>query len=179
MTATSPTTSPATSAARERRVEWRDPMATARVGREMAGLDFLRAMKAGTLPPPPFLALLDATIGEVEPGRVTLSIAPAEYHYNPYGMVHGGVVASMLDTVMSCAILTQLPAGRGNTTIDLTINFLRAVTLETGPVTAEGTVIHLGRTTGLAQGRLVDETGRLCAIATTTCLLIDIPAASR
>jgi uncharacterized protein (TIGR00369 family) len=163
-----------TSPARERRVAWSDPLATARAGREMAGLDFLRAMKAGTLPPPPFLVLLDVVMGEIERGRVTVSLSPAEYHYNPYGMVHGGVVAAMLDTVMSCAILSQQPAGRGNTTIDLTVNFLRAVTMETGPVTAEGTVIHLGRTTGLAQGRLIDETGRLCAIATTTCLLVDL-----
>ena len=70
-------------------------------------------------------------MGTLERGRVTMSLAPAEYHYNPYGMVHGGVLATLLDTVMSCAILTQLPVGRGNTTIDITVNYLRAVSIET------------------------------------------------
>ena len=160
---------------RERTVRWSDPIASARAGRALGGLEHLEAIQAGTLPPPPILALLGATMGTLERGRVTMSLAPAEYHYNPYGMVHGGVLATLLDTVMSCAILTQLPVGRGNTTIDITVNYLRAVSIETGPVTAEGTVLHAGRTTALAQGRLTDATGRLYAVATTTCLLVDFP----
>ena len=160
---------------RERTVRWSDPIASARAGRALGGLEHLEAIQAGTLPPPPILALLGATIGTLERGRVTMSLVPAEYHYNPYGMVHGGVLATLLDTVMSCAILTQLPVGRGNTTVDITVNYLRAVSIESGPVTAEGTVLHAGRTTALAQGRLTDATGRLYAVATTTCLLVDFP----
>jgi uncharacterized protein (TIGR00369 family) len=160
---------------RERTIRWSDPLATARAGRALGGLEMLEAMLAGTVSPPPMLAMLGATIGTVERGRVTMTLTPAEYHYNPYGSVHGGVAATLLDTVMSCAILSQLPVGRGNTTIDLTVNYLRAVTIESGPVTAEGTVIHAGRTTALAQGRLADATGRLYAVATTTCLLFDFP----
>jgi uncharacterized protein (TIGR00369 family) len=160
---------------RERTVRWSDPIASARAGRALGGLEHLQAIQAGTLPPPPILALLGATMGTLERGRVTMSLVPAEFHYNPYGMVHGGVLATLLDTVMSCAILTQLPVGRGNTTIDISVNYLRAVSLETGPVTAEGTVLHAGRTTALAQGRVTDATGRLYAVATTTCLLVDFP----
>jgi uncharacterized protein (TIGR00369 family) len=160
---------------RERTVRWSDPIASARAGRALGGLEHLQAIQSGTLPPPPILALLGATMGTLERGRVTMSLVPAEFHYNPYGMVHGGVLATLLDTVMSCAILTQLPVGRGNTTIDISVNYLRAVSLETGPVTAEGTVLHAGRTTALAQGRVTDATGRLYAVATTTCLLVDFP----
>ena len=160
---------------RERTVRWSDPIASARAGRALGGLEHLQAIQSGTLPPPPILALPGATMGTLERGRVTMSLVPAEFHYNPYGMVHGGVLATLLDTVMSCAILTQLPVGRGNTTIDISVNYLRAVSLETGPVTAEGTVLHAGRTTALAQGRVTDATGRLYAVATTTCLLVDFP----
>jgi uncharacterized protein (TIGR00369 family) len=160
---------------RERTVRWTDPLAAARGGRALSGLGHLLAIQAGTLPPPPILALIGATMGTIEPGRVTMTLAPAEYHYNPYGTVHGGVVATVLDTVMSCAILTQLPVGRGNTTIDLTVNYVRALTIDSGTVTAEGTIIHVGRTTALAQGRLVDDAGRLYALASTTCLLFDFP----
>jgi uncharacterized protein (TIGR00369 family) len=104
-----------------------------------------------------------------------MTLEPAEFHYNPYGTVHGGVLATVLDTVMSCAVLSQQAAGRGNTTIDLTINYLRPLTVASGLVTAEGTVIHAGRTTALAQGRVVDAEGRLYAVASTTCLLLDLP----
>jgi uncharacterized protein (TIGR00369 family) len=163
---------------RERTVQWSDPLAAARAGRALSGLDHLAAMQAGTLPMPPMLALLGVTMGTLERGRVTMSLEPAEYHYNPYGTAHGGVLASLLDTVMSCAILSLLPLGRGNTTIDLTVNYLRPLTMESGPVTAEGTVVHTGRTTALAQGRVVDASGRLYGAATTTCLLFDFPPES-
>jgi uncharacterized protein (TIGR00369 family) len=160
---------------RERTVRWTDPLAAARAGRALAGLAHLEAIQSGALPPPPILTLMGATMGALERGRVTMALTPAEYHYNPYGTVHGGVLATLLDTVMSCAILTLLPLGRGNTTIDLTINYLRPLTLDSGTVTAEGTVVHTGRTTALAQGRVVDASGRLYAVATTTCLLFDFP----
>jgi uncharacterized protein (TIGR00369 family) len=162
--------------ARERTIQWTDPLVVARNGRGLAGLEFLQAMLSGTLPTPPFLAVIGAAMGTVERGRVTMTLEPAEFHYNPYGTVHGGVLATVLDTVMSCAVLSQQAAGRGNTTIDLTVNYLRPLTLESGTVTAEGTVIHAGRTTALAQGRVVDSAGRLYAVASTTCLLLDLPA---
>jgi uncharacterized protein (TIGR00369 family) len=161
--------------ARERTIRWTDPLAVARNGRGLAGLEFLQAMVSGTLPAPPFLAVIGAQMGTVERGRVTMTLEPAEFHYNPYGTVHGGVLATVLDTVMSCAVLSQQAAGRGNTTIDLTINYLRPLTVASGLVTAEGTVIHAGRTTALAQGRVVDAEGRLYAVASTTCLLLDLP----
>ncbi|HWZ58131.1 MAG TPA: PaaI family thioesterase [Gemmatimonadaceae bacterium] len=162
---------------RERIVRWADPLAAARAGRSLGGLEHLQAIQSGTSPPPPILALIGATMGTLERGRVTMDLTPAEYHYNPYGTVHGGVLATLLDTVMSCAILSQQPVGRGNTTIDLTINYVRAVSIDSGTVTAEGTVVHAGRSTALAQGRLVDAKGRLYAVATTTCLLLDLPPA--
>jgi uncharacterized protein (TIGR00369 family) len=162
-----------TAAERQRTITWSDPVAAAAAGREMAGIDFLRAMMSGTVAPPPFLVVLGAAIQSVDPGRVVMRLTPDEYHYNPYSTVHGGVLATMLDSVMSCAILSLLPRGRGNTTIDLTVNFLRPLSVATGPVDIEGTVTHTGRTTAVAQGRVTDAAGTLYAISTTTCALFD------
>lgn len=167
------TTPPPPAPARERTVTWSDPVASAATGREMAGLDYLRAIMSGAAAPPPFLSLLGATMESADPGRVTMGLVPAEFHYNPYSTVHGGVLASLLDSVMSCAILTLLPRGRGNTTIDLTVNYLRPLSITTGPVEIEGTVVHTGRTTAVAQGRVIDAAGTLYAVSTTTCLLLD------
>lgn len=162
-----------TDAQRERTITWSDPVAMAAAGRAMAGVDFLRAMMSGAVPPPPSLVLLGATIQSVDPGRIVMRLTPDEYHYNAYSTVHGGVLATMLDTVMSCAILSLLPKGRGNTTIDLTVNFLRPLSTATGPVDFDGTVTHTGRTTAVAQARVTDAAGTLYAISTTTCALFD------
>jgi uncharacterized protein (TIGR00369 family) len=158
---------------RERTITWSDPVASAAAGRDMPGIDFLRAMMSGAVAPPPFLVVLGAAIQAVDPGRIVMRLTPDEFHYNPYSTVHGGVLATMLDSVMSCAILSLLPRGRGNTTIDLTVNFLRPLSIATGPVDIEGTVTHTGRTTAVAQGRVTDAAGALYAVATTTCLLVD------
>jgi uncharacterized protein (TIGR00369 family) len=108
-----------------------------------------------------------------ELGVVTFALIPGELHYNPYGMVHGGVAATLLDTVMGCAVHSLLPAGVGYTTLDISVRYQRAVTVDTGAVLATGTVLHSGRRTATAEGRLVAEaTGRLLATATSTLLIV-------
>jgi uncharacterized protein (TIGR00369 family) len=159
-------------ALRERTFAWSDPRVGARAAPSMPGIEYLRAMLRGDFPAPPIAHALGFTLDEVEEGRAVFSLDPAEFHYNPIGMVHGGVAATLLDSAMGCAVQSRLPAGTGYTTLELKTNFLRAITVDTGPVRCEGTLLHLGRTTALAEARLTDGAGRLLAHATSTCLLI-------
>jgi uncharacterized protein (TIGR00369 family) len=157
---------------KSRTVTWEDPMIGARVAASMSGLDYLRAIAGGEISPPPIASLLDMSIVEVESGRAVFELDPAEYQFNPIGSVHGGVLTTLLDSAMGCAVHTMLPAGSGYTTLELKANFLRRVTTETRRLRCEGSVIHLGRTVATAEARIVDGEGRLVAHATTTCLVM-------
>ncbi|HET7229927.1 MAG TPA: PaaI family thioesterase [Longimicrobium sp.] len=159
-------------ALRERTVAWEDPLRGARAARGMTGMEYLRAMMAGEYPPPPIAHTLGFTLAEVDDGRAVFTCEPAEYHYNPIGMVHGGVAATLMDSAMGCAVHTRLPAGAGYTTLEMKVNLLRAITVDTGPLRCEGTLIHLGRTTALAEARITDAAGKLLAHATSTCLIL-------
>jgi uncharacterized protein (TIGR00369 family) len=137
------------------------------------GIDFLRAIQDGDLPAPPVAELLGLEIVDVAKGKVTFSMTPAEKHYNPIGSVHGGVVATLLDTVMGCALHTLLPRGTWYTTLDINVRYHRGVTLATGPVRAVGTVVHNGRRTATAEGRVIEPTsGRVLATSTSTLLVV-------
>ena len=108
-----------------------------------------------------------------------MELRPDESQYNPIGSVHGGIIATVLDSVMGCAVHTKLPVGRGYTTLEIKVNYLRAVRDASGVMRAIGTVIHLGRQTAMAEARLVDEHGKLYAQSTTTCMVFDIPTAAK
>ncbi|ACA15167.1 thioesterase superfamily protein [Methylobacterium sp. 4-46] len=172
MTSDTPEPSPA----RRRLVEWADPRLTARAGLGRAGLDFLRALMSEEVPRPPISALVGMEMVSAESGQVIMRMAPGEHLYNPIGCVHGGAIATLLDSAMGCAVHSLLPEGRGYTTLEMKVNYLRALTRETGVVTAVGEVLHAGRQQAVAEARLTDEEGRLCATATSTCLLFDLPA---
>jgi uncharacterized protein (TIGR00369 family) len=138
----------------------------------MAGLDFLQAVGSGDMPAAPIMRLIGMSPVEVAPGRAVFALDPAEHHYNPMGVVHGGVVSTILDTAMACAVHSTLPVGTGYTTVELHVNFLRPITAETGTLRCEGETIHVGRTIATAQGRLVDASGKLYAHGTTTCAVM-------
>ena len=138
----------------------------------MSGLEFLRAIRCGELPAPPVTQLLDYVIDEIEPGRVTFSGQPHESQYNILGTIHGGVIGTLLDSAMGCAVHTRLEAGQSYTTLELKVNYVRPVTVATGPTTALGQALHVGQRTATAEGRLTDAAGRLLAHATTTCLVV-------
>lgn len=157
---------------RTRTIHWEDPLPAARAGREMSGIDYLRAIASGTLPPAPFALLMGIRPAEIEEGRVVFTVEPAEYHYNPIGVVHGGLAATLLDSAMACAVHSLLPAGVGYTTLEFKVNLVRALTIETGEVRAEGTVIHMGGRIATAEGKVVDRSGKLYAHATTTCIIL-------
>jgi len=135
------------------------------------GLGFLQAIIGGTLPQPPISELLGFQLIEAERGRAVFEGLPEFRHYNPIGTVHGGFAATLLDSALGCAIFATLLKGDAWTTLELKLNFVRSLTKDTGPIRAEGRVIHRGRTVATSEGNLKDRTGKLYAHATTTCMI--------
>ncbi|HEY6187633.1 MAG TPA: PaaI family thioesterase [Pyrinomonadaceae bacterium] len=156
---------------RTRTVSWEDPRALALAGRGLSGLEYLQKIVAGELPRPPISALLDFGLAELGEGRAVFTVEPAEYHYNPIGVVHGGLAATLLDSAMGCAVHSMLAAGVGYTTLEVKVNYVRPMTVETGLVRCEAKVIHMGGRTATAEGRVTDASGKLYAHATTTCII--------
>jgi uncharacterized protein (TIGR00369 family) len=142
----------------------------------LTGLEMLDAIFSGELPPPPMGETLDFVPIRMAPGEAVFQGRPQRRHYNPMGTVHGGWFATLLDSAVGCAIHTTLPAGRAYTTLELKVNLVRALSEAVPLVRAEGKVIHAGRQTGIAEGRIVGPDGQLYAFATTTCLIFDLPS---
>jgi uncharacterized protein (TIGR00369 family) len=136
--------------------------------------EFFDGIGSGLYPHPPIGELMDFVPIEWTPGRFVFQGTPGPQHYNPLGTVHGGYAATLLDSCMGCSIHTQLKKGQGYTTLDLRISYIRALSNKTGPIRAEGTVVHVGRSTALAEGRIYDADGRLYATGTTTCMILDM-----
>jgi uncharacterized protein (TIGR00369 family) len=144
----------------------------------LTGMEVLDAIFAGDLPPPPMGETLDFVPIRMAPGLAVFQGRPLRRHYNPLGTVHGGWFAALLDSAVGCAIHSTLPAGRGYTTLELKVNLVRALTDAVPRVCAEGRVIHAGRQTGTAEGRLVGPDGKLYAHATTNCLIFELAPAA-
>jgi uncharacterized protein (TIGR00369 family) len=153
-------------------VSWQDPRELAQAGRAMSGIEFLRAIRDARLPAPPIAQLLGFRLLEVDTGHAVFEVRPGEQHYNPIGVVHGGLAMTLLDSAMGCAVHTHMPAGGGYTTLEAKTNLVRAVTTQTGALRAIGKVVHLGNRVATAEGRLVDGDGKLYAHATTTCIIL-------
>jgi uncharacterized protein (TIGR00369 family) len=149
-----------------------DPLALAARGRELSGMEYVRLIFSGELPPPPIAELMGFRGVEFEHGRAVFEMTPGPQHYNPIGSVHGGVALTLLDSAMGCAVHTTLDAGVGYTTLEVKTNFVRPITAETGLIRCEGAVLHGGSRVATAEGRLVDSSGRLLAHGTTTCLIM-------
>jgi uncharacterized protein (TIGR00369 family) len=160
---------------RSRTFTWTDPAATAAWVGTSSGLEMLQAMRDGRLPAPPILQLVGATGFDAEEGKVTVYMPAAEFHYNPLGSVHGGVIATLLDTAAGCTVHSTLPAGVGYTSLDLMTRFIKPVTVNSGTLRCEGAIISRGRRTAVAESHLYDERGKLLAHATSTCLIFDLP----
>ena len=158
---------------RSRTYSWTDPAEHAAMMGSRSGLELLQAMAAGELPAPPVMHLIDMAGLEVEEGSVTVHLDPQEFHYNPLGTVHGGVLSTLLDTAAACSVHTTLPVGVGYTSLDLTVKFLRPVTVASGRITTRGALLQRGRRTALAEARMTDAAGRLVAHATSSCLIFE------
>lgn len=138
----------------------------------MNGLDYLKEMEAGTVPPPPIGLLMDFRICEIKPGEVILEVTPSEFHYNPIGMVHGGLFATIMDSTMASAVQTTLSAGTGYSTVDLQVTYVKAARIDTGTLTCTGKIIHTGGKIATAYAEVRDSKGTLYAHATTTCIIM-------
>jgi len=166
---------PPTDSERTLTIRWKDPRVFAEAGRGLSGLELLRKIVAGELPRPPIADLMNFDLVEVSEGFAVFTVEPAEYHYNPIGVVHGGLAATLLDSAMGCAVHSTLPPGTAYTTLEVKVNFVRALTTQTGLVRCEAKVIHVGARTATAEARLIDASGKLYAHGTTTCLVIREP----
>ena len=158
-----------------RTLTWHDPAASAAAGLKLPGLDYLRAMRDGDIPAPPISSHFDMAVTEVEVGHVVFTCRPDESAYNPIGAVHGGLVCTLLDSVCGCALHSTLPPGRGYTSIDLNVSYLKAVRAGAGDLTATGTVVKTGSRVGFTRGEVVDAAGALVATATSSLLVFDLP----
>lgn len=139
----------------------------------MSGLEFVQGLVDGTLPLNPIARTLGYDVVEAGKGRVVVAVEPGEIHLNPYGTVHGGLTATLLDSCMGLAIQSTLEKGFGQTTVEFKVSLARPITPATGPIRAEGTVVSRGRRIGFAEGRVSDAEGRLLASGSTTCLIFD------
>lgn len=154
-------------------VSWEDPAELARRGREMTGLEFLEAIRSGELPPAPISRLLGFHLVEVEPERAVFEATPGEQHFNPIGVVHAGLAATMLDSAMGVSVHTTLAVGEGYTTLETKFNLVRAITADTGTIRCEGRLVHRGRRVATADGRVIRASdSKLLAHGTSTCLIV-------
>jgi uncharacterized protein (TIGR00369 family) len=139
---------------------------------QASGLEVLRSLiTAGRRPP--IAETLDFDLIEVEEGRAVFEGTPGAHAYNPLGVVHGGYAATLLDSACGCAVHASLTPRQTYTTLELKIQYHRALTTDTGPVRAEGRVVTLGHRVAFAEGRLIDASGRLYAAATSTLLVFE------
>jgi uncharacterized protein (TIGR00369 family) len=158
---------------RTRTVTWQDPLAALPAAAGMSGLEFMKALIEGRFPPPPIMATMGMTGGEVEEGKAVFLGEAGEFLYNPIGVVHAGFAMTILDSAMGCAVHTTLAVGERYTTLETKVNLVRPITDETGPVRCEGVVVHRGGKVATAEAKLIAaNTGKLLAHGTSTCLII-------
>jgi uncharacterized protein (TIGR00369 family) len=161
------------SAPRTRTVSWEDPKAALAAAAGMSGLEYFKAIGDGKLPHPPIAITMGFRGTEMAEGKAVFIGEPGEFLYNPIGVVHGGFAMTLLDSAMGVAVHTTLAAGERYTTLETKVNFVRPITTDTGRVRCEGAVIHRGGRVATAEGKLFsEETGKLLAHGTTTCLVI-------
>jgi uncharacterized protein (TIGR00369 family) len=167
-------TNPDDTGTREKTITWQDPRPQAAKALTMSGLDYLTAMLDGGIPAPPIASHINLEMIEATAGTVVMAATPDESHYNPIGSVHGGFVATLLDSVCGCAVQSTLPVGTAYTSLDLSVSFLRGITAETGRVIATGRVTKPGSRAAFVEADIKDEGGRLLATATSTCLVFPV-----
>ncbi len=160
---------------RKKTIAWGDPRINRRdAAAAISGLDYLRAVKDGNISPPPVAMLVGYKIFAVEDGYAAFELNPAEYHYNPFSTVHGGILTTLLDTTMTASVLSTLQQGMTCSTIEIKTNFIRPVTAKTGVLRCEARPIHIGKRLATVEGYLKDGKGRLVAHGTSTCSIFKV-----
>ena len=163
------------SAQRSETFTWIDPAIALEQLPRLSGLDYFSGLRDGSIAPPPIASLMNFDLVDARYGHVEFQCWPGEAHYNPLGMVHGGLACTLLDTVLGCAAHTTLDAGIGYTSIDLAVKYLRPITLQKGALRAEGSVVKTGPRVIFTEGRLSTADGKLLATATSTLLIFPHP----
>jgi uncharacterized protein (TIGR00369 family) len=158
--------------ARTRTYSWQDPFALRDALAERSGLELMKMMAAGELPPPPIAETLGFRLVEAERGHAVFECEPAEYHYNPIGVVHAGLAMTLMDSAMGLAFVTTLDEPVAWTTLEVKSNFTRALTADTGLVRCTGGIVHPGRRVATTEARVEDAAGRLYAHGTSTILVL-------
>jgi len=159
------------SAGRSRTITWDDPKTSARDAQSISGLEYLNSIKSGKISPPPIARLVGYSISEIKHGHAIFELEPAEYHFNPFATVHGGMASTLLDTTMIAAVLSTLSKGFGCSTLEIKVNFIRPITIETGLMRCEAGIIHLGKRIATAAGKVMNSEGRLYAHGVSTCMI--------
>jgi uncharacterized protein (TIGR00369 family) len=170
--ATPPVVSVSSVTERTRTYSWDDPFALAERMAGHSGLELIRLIAAGEVSPPPIAETLGFRISDVDRGRVVFECEPAEYHYNPIGVVHAGLAMTLMDSAMGCAFVTSMDEPVGWTTLEFKSNFTCAITVDTGLVRCTGTIVHPGRTVATTEARVEDAAGKLYAHGTSTILVL-------
>ena len=142
------------------------------LSKDLTGLEYLLGMQNGEIPEAPAVSALDIEISEIAFGKANFHFIPKDFHYNAVGTVHGGVISTILDTAIGCTLMSTLTKEFTFTTLELKVNFIKAVTVNTGKMIAVGKIIHAGRTTAIIEASLLDETGKVYAHGTSTCLIM-------
>ena len=159
---------------RTRTITWQDPGPGTLQGLSMPGIDYMQAVMKGELPAAPIAATMQFDLVEAEVGRVVFTCTPDESAYNPIGAVHGGLVCTLLDSVAGCALHSTLPQGKGYTSVEIKVSYLKAVRLSSGLLTATGAVVKAGSRVGFTEGVVTDASGAIVATASSTLLVFDL-----
>lgn len=160
---------------RTKTISWGDPQINKRDAvSQISGLEYLKSIKENRISPPPVANLVGYKIYEVDNGYAAFELDPAEYHYNPFATVHGGILSTLLDTSMTASVLSTLPMGFSCTTIEIKVNFIRPVTAETGVLKCEARPMHIGKNLATVEGKIKDNSGVLHAHGVSTCSIFKV-----
>jgi uncharacterized protein (TIGR00369 family) len=144
------------------------------IATERTGLDFLKSMLERRAPSPRFSETTDIWLVSAEEGRVVFEAMPSARFHNPMGVIHGGWIATLLDSCMGCVVQSTLKAAQTYTTIEMKTVFVQAAHADTGLLRCEGTLLHSGKRIASSEGKVFDREGRLIAYGSETCLVTDI-----
>jgi uncharacterized protein (TIGR00369 family) len=160
---------------RTKTISWDDPQKNKRNAvTSISGLDYLKAIKEDRISSPPVANLVGYKICEVDNGYAAFELNPAEYHYNPFSTVHGGILSILLDTSMTASVLSTLPIGFSCATIEIKVNFIKPVTVDTGILKCEARPIHIGKKLATVEGKIKDNNGVLHAHGVSTCSIFKV-----